>query len=84
MLKAFKMLEENHKQREKKMSREFWGIIGAIVALGLLMAALIVPQLNSINSRLIRVETELSTLSQEVARIQGRMGIPDDTVAVVE
>ena len=58
------------------MSREFWAIIGTGVALGALIVAQhggIYSRLDSIDARLVRVETELSNLGQRVTYVEGSL-----------
>lgn len=56
------------------MSREFWAIIGTGVAIGALIVARhggIYSRLDSIDARLVRVETELSNLGERVSYLEG-------------
>ena len=65
------------------MNREIWAIIGTGVALGALIVAQhggIYSRLDSIDARLVRVESELSNLGQRVAYVEGSLdGQPRET-----
>ena len=70
------------------MSREFWAIIGTGISLGVLvvaLAAFMVTSANAINSkldsmdaRLLRIESVLEGVISRLGRVEGRLQIPDD------
>ena len=86
----FKRLRDERQEREVKMSKEFWGTMigmGAFVAIIVTVMGLMWTSMdtrfNSVDSRLVRVEEEISALNFSVGRIEGRLDIPEESIAEV-